>query len=72
MNSYVLPAKRPENELSVNHTGPNDLRSEKSAQEICNNIINLATSLKEDENDVIIFGIIGRNDYFNFKADIDI
>ena len=72
MNSYVLPAKRPKNDLYVNHTGANDLRSEKGAKEICNNIINLATSLKEDENDVIISGIIGRNDYFNFKADIDI
>ena len=40
MNSYVLPAKRHKNDLYVLHTGTNDLRSGKDAEEICNNIIN--------------------------------
>ena len=69
MKSYVLPAKRHKNDLYVIHTGTNDLRSEKGAEEICNNILNLATSLKEDEDYVIIFGIIGRNDDFNLKGE---
>ena len=69
MNSYVLPAKRHKNDLYVIHTGTNDLRSDKGAEEICKNIIKLATFLKEDENDVIISGIIGRNDDYNLKGE---
>ena len=48
------------------HCGTNDLRTEKSAEEISLSIINLAKKIKSNVN--AVSGIIDRNDALNVKA----
>ena len=50
------------------HTGTNDFRSEKTASQIARSITELATSLKDNDNSVIVSGIVPRNDNLNNKA----
>ena len=47
MESYVQPSLERESDLCILHVGTNDLRSEKSAQSIANNITNLALDMKK-------------------------
>ena len=53
---------------AILHTGTNDLCSEKTASQIARSITELAISLKDNDNSVIVSGIIPRNDYLNNKA----
>ena len=50
------------------HTGTNDLRSDKTASQIARYITELAMSLKDNDNSVIVSGIVPRNDNLNNKA----
>ena len=50
------------------HTVTNYLRSEKTASQIARSITELAKSLKDNENLVIVSGIVPRNDNLNNKA----
>ena len=50
------------------HTGTNDFRSAKTASQIARSITELATSLKDNDNSVIVSGIVPRNDNLNNKA----
>ena len=50
------------------HTGTNDFCSEKTASQIARSITELATSLKDNDNSVIVSGIVPRNDSLNNKA----
>ena len=50
------------------HTRTNDLRSEKTASQITRSITELAMSLKDNDNSVIVSGIVPRNDNLNNKA----
>ena len=50
------------------HTGTNDLRSENTAGQIARSIIELAMSLKDNNNSVIVSGIVPRHDNLNNKA----
>ena len=50
------------------HTGTNDLLREKTAGQIARSITELAMSLKDNDNSVVVSGIIPRNDNLNNKA----
>ena len=62
MKDYVRPSQRYNPELFLLHTGCNDLISAKTPDEISDEIVRLALDLKNDENDVIISGIVARTD----------
>ena len=49
------------------HTRTNDLRSEKTISQIVRFITQLAMSLKENNNSVIVSGIVLRHDNLNNK-----
>ena len=71
MKSYVIPSKRFENDLVILHVGTNDLRDNKTAKEIANNIIELAIDMKSGKNDdIMVSGIIPRNGKYNVKRQI--
>ena len=50
------------------YTGTNDLRSDKIASLIARSIAELTMSLKDNDNSVIVSGIVPRNDNLNNKA----
>ena len=50
------------------HTGTNDLRSEKTASQIARSITELAMSLKDNHNLVIVFDIVPRHDNLTNKT----
>ena len=50
------------------HTGTNDFRSEKTVSQISRAITELAMSLKDNDNSVIVSGIVLRHDNLNDKA----
>ena len=50
------------------HTGTNDFRSEKIASQIARSVTEIAMSLKDNDNSVIVSGIVPRHDKLNNKA----
>ena len=50
------------------HTGTNDLSSDKTPVQICNDIVNLAASIKNKDIKVTISEIVERNDALNEKV----
>ena len=60
MERYVQPSLKRESDLYILHVGTNDLRSEKSAQSIAHDIINLALDMKRDNKNVIMSSIVTR------------
>ena len=69
MVDHVKPAIRDDKpDHVILHTGTNDLRSEKTASQIARSITELAMSLKDNDNSVIVSGIVPRNDNLNNKA----
>ena len=54
-------------DLIILHTGVNNLRSDKSAIVIAEDIVNLACDIKSNSNDVVISGLVGRYDDLNVK-----
>ena len=50
------------------HTGTNDFRSEKTASQIARSVTEIAMSLKDIDNSVIVSGIVPRHDNLNNKA----
>ena len=71
MRYYVSPdlAKNPR--LIIIHTGTNDLKSVSSREEIFNEIISLALSMKEKDHQIVVLGIVPRGDRF-FKEAKDV
>ena len=59
MKSYIIPSQKFKSDLYILHTGTNNMSSGK------NDIFNLANDLKTETNNVIISGIISRNDKLN-------
>ena len=57
MKSYLLPTKSRSPENIVLHCGTNDLKKEKSANEISNYIIEVALLCKSDNNNVLDLAI---------------
>ena len=68
MEDYVKPSIKYNPDVFLLHCGTNDLRSEKNATEIATEIISLANKLKKGENEVIISGLVERNDKWNGKG----
>ena len=55
-------------DLVILYTGINDLKSVSSPEEIANEIISLALSVKENGQLITVSGIISRGDRFSKKA----
>ena len=68
MADYARPTVRRAPDLIVLHAGTNDLRGEKSAKNIADDIIKLGLEIKSDLNDVMISSIIFRADSLNEKG----
>ena len=65
---YIKPSQKFSPDLYVIHSGSNDLRSSKTPEQISNEILELATNIKTENDDVIISGITTRNDQYNEKG----
>ena len=69
MVDHVKPTIRnDEPDHVILHAGKNDFHSEKTASQIAKSITELAMSVKDNDNSVIVFGIVPRNDNLNNKA----
>jgi len=62
MKDYARPTIRKEPDLIVLHAGSNDLRSNKSAQNIASDVMKLALDMKSETNDVMISSLVFRDD----------
>ena len=60
--SSILPAKSRNPENIVLYCVANDLKKEKSANEISNDITEFALMCKSDNNNVLVSGIVPRSD----------
>ena len=67
MHSYAKPTTRHDPNLIIIHCGTNDLRKEKTAAVIADDIVTLARSLKTDSTEVIVSGIVPRRDKLDEK-----
>lgn len=67
MRDYVKPSLKFNPDLIILHTGVNNIRSNKSPNVIAEDIVNLACDIKNNSNDVVISGLVGRSDNLNFK-----
>ena len=69
INDHVKPVIRnQEADHIILHTGTNDLSSDKTPEQICNDIVNLAASIKDKDIKVEISEIVERNDALNEKV----
>ena len=69
INDHVKPVIRnQEADRIILHTGTNDLSSDKTPEQICNDIVNLAASIKDKDIKVEISEIVERNDALNEKV----
>ena len=68
MDDYIKPSLKFQNDLIGIHTGTNSRRTTKGAEDIANEILNLAKSIKTESNEIMISGIIPRRDRLNTKA----
>lgn len=69
MVDYIKPSLRYNPDLIILHTGVNNLRSKVSPDIIADDIINLARDIKTNSNDVVISGLVARNDDLNYKGE---
>ena len=69
MKHHAVPVMEFEPDLAILHVGSNNLRSNTSEQQIASDIVNLATSLKTDNNKILVSSIIARRDQFKNKAE---
>ena len=68
MKSYIKPSTRRNPHAIIIHCGTNELRNDNTAEEIADNIVNLALSVKTETTEVIISGITPRKDKLNAKG----
>ena len=68
MRDYLKPSMRHDPDLILIHAGTNSLNSAQTPLEIADDIIDLASSSKTEDNDVVISSIIRRGDALNNKA----
>ena len=68
MGDYVKPAMKYDPDLFVLHCGTNSLQGDKPPATIAENIIKLARNMKKENNDVIISGLVPRNDKLKVKC----
>ena len=67
---FVKPTMKYENDLVILQLGTNDLRSEKSSQDIANKIINIGTNMKTEKTEIMRSGITphGDNEHLDKKC----
>ena len=58
MKSYVTPSAEQTPDNIILHTGPNDLKTIDTPEEITMEILNLAMTCKTDTNSVFMSGIV--------------
>ena len=68
MKHYVSSDLEKSLDLVITHTDTNDLKSAKPLQEIANEIISLALSVKEKDHQIAVLGIVPRGERFSKKA----
>ena len=68
MKSYIIPTEELEPDAIVIHCGTNDLRRQEQPEEIAYEIANLSSSIKSKKNEVVVSGIIPRQDRFRDKG----
>ena len=68
MKHYSKPAEEDNPSLYILHVGTNDLKENKSVDEIAEEITSLSRSLKKGDNEVTVSGIFPRRDHLNGKA----
>ena len=69
MVDYVKPSLRYNPDLLILHTGVNNLRSKESPEVIADDIINLARDIKSNLNDIVVSGLVSRNDDLKYKGE---
>ena len=70
MESYIeLTLERAPSNVIL-HRGTNDLKTSTGPEQIAENIINLAKSMKTDKNNVLISELTPRNNQLNKKAKV--
>jgi len=62
MIDYARPTIRKEPDLIILHVGSNDLRSEKTADNIASDVMKLALEMRTENNDVMISSLVFRDD----------
>ena len=68
IKQYAKPAEEDNPSLCILHVGTNDLKENKSAVEIADEVTRFARSLKKDNNEVSVSGICLRRDNLNDKS----
>ena len=68
MNYHVKPSLKFNPNLIILNTGTNDLRSNKSSDQIAEEIVELARSIKSDVTEIAVSGIVPRNDELHMKG----
>ena len=68
MKSYIKPSTRRNPHAIIIHYGIEKLRNDNTAEEIADNIVNLALSVKTETTEVIISGITPRLNKLNAKG----
>ena len=68
MYHYTKPTQKKSPAEIIIHVGTNHLPSEEEPEEIANNIINLAKSVKTEENKIAVSSILPRQDKHNKKG----
>ena len=65
---HVKPTQGKKPAQIIIHVGTNDLPGNKNSDEIANEIVGFANSIKTSKNNVAVSSIVSRKDRFNIKA----
>ena len=68
MTHYIQPTAERNPDAIFLHTGTNSLKDSESSEQTANEILELAASIKTDQNEVVVSSIITRGDDLNDKA----
>ena len=68
MNSHLCPTIKRSPKRIILHCGTNDMRSQASAENITEEVIELAKATKTEENTVFVSGLVARGDYWNVRV----
>ena len=68
MNSYSVPTTKKNPRRIVLHCGTNDISNGTAPTEVDKEIVNLATSLKRNENEVFASSLVARGDRCNERV----
>ena len=68
MKHYVKPTQEKKPAQIIIHVVANDSPGNKNADEIANEIVGFANSIKASENNVVVSSIVSRKDQFSNKA----